>query len=53
MKDSGFGEVPHGDKMLLSETDPKSCITEYTGVYETNTVPLGSRMERRAPWSTH
>ena len=28
------GEVPRGEKMLYSGTDPKSYITEYTLVYE-------------------
>ena len=31
--DSG-GEVPRGEKMLYSGTDPESYITEYTLVYE-------------------
>ena len=28
------GEVPRGEKMLYSGTDPESYITEYTLVYE-------------------
>ena len=28
------GEVSRGEKMLYSETDPESYITEYTLVYE-------------------
>ena len=28
------GEVPRGDKMLFSGTDPESYITDYTSVYE-------------------
>jgi len=28
------GEVPRGDNMLYSGTDPESYITEYTLVYE-------------------
>jgi len=32
--DSGFGEVPRGEKMLHSGTDPESYITEYALVYE-------------------
>ena len=28
------GEVPRGEKMLSSGTDPESYITEYTLVYE-------------------
>ena len=28
------GEVPRGEKMLCSGTDPESYITEYTLVYE-------------------
>ena len=29
-----IGEVPRGEKMLYSGTDPESYITEYTLVYE-------------------
>ena len=33
--DSGVaGQVPRGEKMLYSGTDPESYITEYTKVYE-------------------
>jgi len=28
------GEVPRGEKMLDSGTDPESCITGYTLVYQ-------------------
>jgi hypothetical protein len=28
------GEIPRGEKMLFSGTDPESKITEYTSVYE-------------------
>jgi len=33
------GEVPRGEKMLYSGTDPEPYITEYTLVYEDNRVP--------------
>ena len=32
----GSGEVPRGEKMLYSGTDPESYTTEYTLVYEDN-----------------
>jgi len=30
------GEVPRGEKVLYSGTEPESCITEYTLAYEDN-----------------
>ena len=33
-------EVPRGEKMLYSGTDPESYITEYTSVYEENTQSI-------------
>jgi len=33
-----IGEVPRGEKMLFSGTDPESYITEYTLVYEEKMV---------------
>ena len=35
------GEVPHGEKMLYSGTDPESYITKYTLVYEENIMDGG------------
>ena len=32
-----MGEVPRGEKMLYSGTDPEPDITEYTLLYEENT----------------
>ena len=32
------GEVPRGEKMLVSVTDPESYITEHTLVYEEQKV---------------
>ena len=32
------GEVPRGEKMLYSGTDPESYITEYTSVYENKRI---------------
>ena len=32
-----WGEVPRGEKMLYSGTDPESYVTEYTLVYEDST----------------
>ena len=34
------GEVPREEKMLLRETDPETCITEYTVVCEENLPTL-------------
>ena len=36
-----FGEVPRGEKMLYSGTDPESYITEYTLVYEDDRLRIG------------
>ena len=46
------GEVPRGEKMLYSGTDPESYITEYTQVYEDNVEDFRSEMgpkSRRGP----
>jgi len=48
MIDSGLvGEVPRGEKMLYSGTDPESYITEYTSVYEEKRPAMGPRPEAR------
>ena len=36
----GSGEVPRGEKMLYSGTDPESYITEYSLVYEDYSLDL-------------
>jgi len=41
-----FGEVSRGKKILYSETDPESYITEYTLVYEE--YPWQSEVEDQA-----
>ena len=34
------GEVSRGERMALRGTDPESCITECTSVYEDEILPL-------------
>ena len=53
MIDSGLvGEVPRGEKILYSGTDPKSYSTEHTLVYEDTGSSWSSRMEatQRLGW---
>ena len=45
------GEVSRKEKMLYSETDPESFITEYTLVYEDNRS-LQRLWRRRLPFET-
>ena len=54
------GEVPRGEKMLDSGTDPESYITEYTLVYEDKTADISltrsaaaGQMEHTSAWPTN
>jgi hypothetical protein len=41
------GEVPRAKKMLLSETDPESYLTEYTSVYEDDSRRITEKRNER------
>ena len=45
----GSGEVPRGEKMLKSGTDPESCVTEHILVCEDDRLRVGPTQSRMSP----